>query len=273
MRIRFRVGNQTAFSAADLMAPFHFAVANRFDAFEWLPDKKCGGGWQESDITAGMRGYIRQTAAGKDISLSVHAPCNFSPFMPDALVVIRNAADFARQTGAGLLVVHLAKEQGLPAYAEAVLPIIRQLSAEGFRIAIENTIDTGPRDFNRLFDLLWSEAADNKAVGMCLDIGHANLNMETRNDYLGYVDALGPHVPVIHVHMHENHGDSDSHLAAFTGPSAADDSGVRGLVRRLVDRDFSGSMIMEQWPQPPELLATARDRILEIAGNSIQARS
>src|SRR5947209_6292522 len=40
------IGNQTAFSAASLMEPFEYALANGFDAFEWFPDKKeSGAGW------------------------------------------------------------------------------------------------------------------------------------------------------------------------------------------------------------------------------------
>ncbi|MDA8091713.1 MAG: sugar phosphate isomerase/epimerase [Nitrospiraceae bacterium] len=273
--MRFRIGNQTSFAAPDLMSPFEYAVANRFDAFEWLPDKKYEGGWQESDINPETREYIRQTAALHDISLSVHAPINFNPFMPDASEIIRNAADFARQIGAWMMVIHLVTghqmDRGLPAYVEAVRPIINRLSAEGFRLAIENTIYTGPKDINELFYLLRDERLDDKTVGMCLDIGHANLNSETRNDYLEYVDALGPHVPVTHVHMHENDGSSDSHLTVFTGPSAVNDAGIRGLVQRLVNRGFSGSIIMEQWPWPAELLVKARDTLLEMVRESIPA--
>lgn len=264
--MRVRVGNQTAFSAPYLMAPFEYAVANRFDAFEWLPDKKYGGGWQETDIGAQEREYIRQTAALHDISLSVHAPFYFNPFISGELEkILGTTTDFARQIGARLLILHLCRERGLQAFAEAVRPIIEHLSAGGLRLAIENTVDSRPGDFNELFGHLGESAPGS--VGMCLDVGHANLNPETRNDYLKYADALGPHVPVIHVHMHENYGDSDSHLTVFTGPSAVDDSGIRGLVRRLADRGFvaSGSIIMEQWPLPAYLLARARDRLLAIA--------
>ena len=37
---------------------------------------------------------------------------------------------------------------------------------------------------------------------------------------------------------------------------------LRGLVARLVRRGFGGSVVLEQWPWPPELLVGSRDRLL-----------
>ena len=71
---------------------------------------------------------------------------------------------------------------------------------------------------------------------MCLDIGHANLCQATRNQFLRYLDGLDPAVPIIHLHVHENFGDSDSHLTLFTGPAGVDDSGVRAFLERLRQR-------------------------------------
>ncbi len=89
----------------------------------------------------------------------------------------------------------------------------------------------------------------------------------TRNDYLKYIDLLDPEVPIIHIHIHENYGDYDSHLPIFTGPAGKDPAGIKGLIERIKKRKFSGSIILEQWPQPAELLDNARNRILDmIAG-------
>src|ERR1035438_3791450 len=102
---------------------------------------------------------------------------------------------------------------------------------------------------------------------MCLDVGHANLCGVTRNDYLRYLDELREQVPIIHVHLHENWGDRDSHLTLFTGPARGDSRGVEGLLSRLEKRHFSGSMILEQWPAPPSLLNMARDRLNPLLAN------
>ena len=98
-------------------------------------------------------------------------------------------------------------------------------------------------------------------IGMCLDSGHANLFEGTHNNYLEFIDQLGKHVPIIHWHVHENWGDRDSHLPLFTGPSSADDSGLWGLIQRLKQRKFEGSVVFEQWPNPPEMLLETRRRL------------
>ena len=71
-------------------------------------------------------------------------------------------------------------------------------------------------------------------------------------------------VPIIHLHMHENYGDRDSHLPLFTGPSRQDDRGVRAFLERMVQRRYRGAMILEQWPDPPTLLVEAASRLRTI---------
>ena len=44
------IGNQTACWAATPREPFDYAVASGFDAFEWFPDKKPNGGWDENNL-------------------------------------------------------------------------------------------------------------------------------------------------------------------------------------------------------------------------------
>ena len=55
--------------------------------------------------------------------------------------------------------------------------------AVGVRVSLENTPQTTPNDFNAIFAVLakMPEAADGQ-VGMCLDMGHANLCAATRSD-------------------------------------------------------------------------------------------
>ena len=50
-------------------------------------------------------------------------------------------------------------------------------------------------------------------------------------------------------------------LPVFTGPSGKDDAGLRNFIKRLKERDFSGAIILEQWPDPPSLLNQARDKL------------
>ncbi len=258
---RIRIGCQTSFAASAVTEPFEYAVAQGFDAFEWFPDRRpTGEGWSETDLSADARAGIRQAARQHDIRLSVHGSWDANPLTADGLARLARQARFGADIGASTFVVHLEVSEGVSRLLAALWPLAGFLGSEGIELAFENTIWTGPDDFNDLF----RETGARFPCGMCLDVGHANLYTNTRHDYLAYLDHLGAGVPISHVHLHENWGDADSHLAMFAGPAGRDDSGVRGLVDRLIGRGFGGCMILEQWPEPPSLLRVARDRLVEI---------
>jgi len=265
-KFAIRIGNQTSFSAASPLAPFEYAVANNFRAFEWFPDKKASGqGWEITDLDRKTRAAIRKTAASHDLALAVHGPWQATPRDPGGLAILAEHVEFAREIGATLLNIHCDAEPDPAAFAKALEPLIAQTRAAGLKLAIENTVSTPPEELNALFQGLGQLGAENiEHVGVCFDIGHANLCSVTRNDYIAYLDRLAPAVPIIHVHGHENYGDRDSHLPLFTGPAAENDAGISALVYRLVNRGFQGSLILEQWPEPPELLTRARDRLLAL---------
>ena len=258
-----RIGNQTAFSASDVMEPFEYAVANSFNAFEWFPDKhNINEGWDVNDIDTKTRSHIRAIAVKHDIDLSVHASLKAEMCDPDKLDVMLNDIDFAKEIGATLINTHLCIENGVENYVDAITPVVKEIEKAGLRIAIENTVFTIPKDFNKLFAIVIErKIASSERFGMCLDLGHANLSSFSRNNFLKFLDLLEPDIPIIHIHMHENYGDSDSHLPLFTGPSGENVSGIAGFVTRMKMRDFKGSIIFEQWPEPPTLLNDARDRL------------
>ena len=274
MSQRIRIGNQTAVSCADRMEPFEFALRHGFDAFEWFADKKVApdgrtAGWDESDMDATARAWIREAGATHDVLFTVHAPWRANPLQPGGVDMLLHSLEFARDVGADLVNLHLYMAEGAGAYVESLSPVVLEAGRAGLRLSIENTPHTTPADFNQAFALLTEQGtARPGAVGMCLDIGHANLCATTRNNYLRYLDELAPEVPVIHLHVHENHGDADSHLTLFTGPAGEDDSAVRAFLGRLRRRDYSGAMILEQWPRPPQLLVQAVIRLREMLGGS-----
>ena len=260
------IGNQTAFTAASFLEPFEYALANGFDAFEWFSDKKPNGpGWDGADLSPGLRADIRRSAEAKGMRLSVHAHCAANPLRPDSIPTLMRDLELAEALGAVLVNLHLHTEAGVIAYARAAVPLLQRAAAGGLQVSIENTPQTTPQHFNELF-AAWA-AMDLPAsvrVGMCFDLGHANLCPATRNDYLGYLDQLTPRVPIIHLHVHENRGDIDAHLPLFTGPAATDARGIVGFLERLRRRAYTGSFILEQWPQPPGLLNAARNRLRQL---------
>lgn len=264
---RIRIGNQTAISCADPLEPFHFAVQHGFDAFEWFADKKehddgTASGWEEPDLDAQARTSIRETGVAHNVRFTVHAPWQANPLHADGIPLLIRSIDFARAIGAVLVNVHLYMDDGPEGFARALEPVLRHAQAAKLRISIENTPQTTPEDFNQTFACL-AELPDllGETAGMCLDIGHANLCAVTPNNFIHYLDLLDAAVPIIHLHAHENHGDRDSHLTLFTGPSRADDAGIRALVERLRRRAYRGAIILEQWPNPPQLLVEAATRL------------
>jgi sugar phosphate isomerase/epimerase len=275
---RIRIGNQTAISCADPLEPFLFALQNGFDAFEWFADKKEHtdgniAGWDESDMDADCRLWIHDAGAAHDVLFTVHAPWQANPLDATGVPLLIRSIDFARDIGANLVNLHLYMDDGPQGYARALEPVLRHAAAAKLRISIENTPQTTPDDFNQTFTCL-GELSNISAgpVGMCLDIGHANLCSETHNNFVRYLDLLADSVPIIHIHAHENRGDRDSHLTLFTGPSRDDDAGIRAFIERLHSRGYHGAVILEQWPDPPQLLVEAAMRLRALLSpNSSQA--
>lgn len=263
---RIRIGNQSAPSATRPAEPFEYAVENGFDAFEWFLDSQgMGHGWEEAELDAEARREFGRTAAENDIRLSVHAPWWLDPFEPEDQEQLIKSLEFAMDIGAANLNIHPSFEHGIDAFVKTLSPFLRRLIDLPVQLSIENIPFAGPEDFNDLFSRLGDSALEIEGrVGMCLDLGHANLFPPTCNDYLGFIDRLGPHVPIVHLHVHENYGDDDSHLPLFSGPSERDPSGIEGFVERMKRRGFSGSVIFEVWPDPPSLLNRARDRLIRM---------
>jgi sugar phosphate isomerase/epimerase len=262
-----RIGNQTAISCAGPMEPFEFALRHGFDAFEWFADKKARtdgttAGWDETDMDAPTRAWIRDTGKTHGMLFTVHAPWQANPLHAGGVELLFRSLDFARDIGADLVNLHLYMDDGAPGYVRSLKPVLDAARAADLRVSIENTPHTTPVDFNQTFaDLRSQRASGGAVVGMCLDIGHANLCELTHNNFLRYLDLLDPEVPIIHLHIHENYGDADSHLTLFTGPAGTDDQGVRAFLQRLRRRAYQGAMILEQWPRPPELLVDAVERL------------
>ncbi|MEO5356033.1 MAG: sugar phosphate isomerase/epimerase [Nitrospirae bacterium YQR-1] len=267
---QIRIGNQTAFSSQSPETPFNYAIEHSFDSFEWFPDKKdYGQGWLEHEITGLQRCEIRTKALMHGIELSVHAPVTFNPLSNDGAERFATTLDFALDIGATLINIHMFTEQGIQAFAQAVIPLIELTAKHGLKLSIENTTTTAPWDFNEFFTVLsMCKSISTKHVGMCLDIGHANVFYDTRNNFIKYIDSLLETVPIIHLHIHENYGDVDSHLAIFTGPSSENPLGMKCFIKRLKKRNFTGMMVLEQWPVPPSILIAGRNRLLELINDS-----
>ncbi|MGD0838558.1 MAG: TIM barrel protein [Polyangia bacterium] len=258
-----KIGNQTAFFAAPT-EPFAYAVEHGFAAFEFFPDGgPTGRGWSADDVSAEQRCQLRRAAEAARMRISVHAALEATLLGEQGGEKLLRDVELARDLGACVLNLHLVPGDaaGCGRAALAVAEILRPL---GITLALENTVEVGPDYVNQVFAQL-PAASGARGVGLCFDMGHANLHLACHNDYLAYLDRLADHVPIVHAHIHENWGDGDRHLPLFTGPAGRDSSGVAGLLRRLRQRRFHGSLILEQWPAPPSLLLAARAGLRALA--------
>ena len=267
----YRIGNQTS-RHVDEMVPFDFALKQGFRAFEWFSDT-CPLGWCEKGTTTTQRSKLRHIGESCGISFSVHAPHLANPENHHDAGAILESIHFGGDIGAKIVNIHLFKSQSYRRFAESLIPLIEEAKQAGMRLSLENTPETSPDDFNAIFGILGAMPETHGYVGMCLDSGHANLHHGTRNNFLQFLDFLGEHVPIIHWHAHENWGDKDSHLPLFRGPSSVNDRGLRSLIKKLNQRGFSGAVILEQWPDPPELLFEACEKLKRLIGEQASCDS
>ncbi|MFH1137509.1 MAG: sugar phosphate isomerase/epimerase family protein [Pseudomonadota bacterium] len=100
------------------------------------------------------------------------------------------------------------RERWLEISLETWRPAAQKARDLGIRLVLENTHETDPRDMEALF----SELAP-LGVGFCLDLGHAHA--VGRVPLADWVDVLGPHLAAMH--LHDNCGDRDEHLAVGRG--------------------------------------------------------
>lgn len=261
---RIRIGNQSAFCAKPLCLPFDYAVANHFDAFEWFVDRRPDGtGWMAADLSPELRATIRATAKRHDLCLSLHASITANPGSADGWQLLLDEIRLAQEIGAVLINLHLDFTRGIERFAAAIAKVLREIAPLGIKLSLENTVATMPAAINACFACLRQTSdVPIDRVGLCFDMGHANLCPATHNDYVGFVAQLDRQVPIMHVHAHENYGDVDGHLPLFTGPAASNDSGIKSLLHCLIARSFVGAIILEQWPDPPQLLNAARARLI-----------
>ncbi len=88
----------------------------------------------------------------------------------------------------------------------ALMPVARQL---GVQLLLENIISTGTR-ISKLLQLL-DEIDPCCEVGLCLDLGHAHVE----GDVVKELQLALPRLQ--HLHVHDNDGHSDAHLAPGQG--------------------------------------------------------
>lgn len=164
---------------------------------------------------------------------SVHLP--FYPSVPELLeqgakwslldpspAARREALDGARAgmaaaatLGAEYAVLHLGWQRDLWGAAEAdwaraaVRALLDEFATSGPTLLLENIISSGTRAASLV--ALLDELDPEQRAGICLDLGHAHVD----GGVLAELQAALPRLR--HLHLHDNDGQSDAHLAPGAG--------------------------------------------------------
>lgn len=159
-----------------------------------------------------------------EAKFTVHAP--FMDLCPGAvdpqardLVLKRFAQTFelAKPLGPEVVVFHSGYEKWKyehkpEAWLEGSLIVWEQVlgmaEGAGSRIAIENIFEDEPGNLTMLMQRLGSER-----LGICFDTGHFNLFSKV--PLAAWLQGIGEHI--IEFHLHDNIGDTDTHLAIGEG--------------------------------------------------------
>ncbi len=174
------------------------------------------------NITEGALNILKALDYGP--SITVHGPfMDLNPGAVDPLVRdatlrrFKHALEVARSLGARMVVFHSGYEKWKYAlktepWLEASVSFWKELEPlikdYGLSVAIENIFEDTPDNLRALM-----EALDCPHIGLCFDTGHFNLfSRVSLNDWLG---ATGRFIKELHIH--DNNGTSDAHLAPSKG--------------------------------------------------------
>lgn len=103
---------------------------------------------------------------------------------------------------------HEVEDEWLDTALETWAPLVKDLQGTRTTLMLENVYERTPRMLQKLLRGLNSEK-----VGFCFDPGHMNVFSETNME--GWLTTLGPFLK--EVHLHDNDGNSDDHLAIGQG--------------------------------------------------------
>jgi len=214
------------------LQPFFASSSKVWDSIEWVFGiEECGyAGWEISadgnyrlDIAENVA-RIREVLASTTLDVSVHAPysdlnlasLNYPIYRESIRQLSRcveAAAEFTERVTIhpGYLspAAKLVPQQVWDLHKSALAEIGATAQDAGVLVTLENMPDI-PNFLCRQPDELFGMVDGIEGVGITLDVGHAHT--------MGMVDAFLLRIDdVDHVHIHDNDGTSDAHLALGDG--------------------------------------------------------
>ncbi|MDP6964002.1 MAG: sugar phosphate isomerase/epimerase family protein [Planctomycetota bacterium] len=115
---------------------------------------------------------------------------------------------------------------------EAVIEMMACAAENSIKLLLENIISEGTR-VSALMQML-DEIDPERRVGICLDLGHANIEGDVAHELITALPRLD------HIHLHDNDGIQDSHLCPGSGSI-----NWRQVIDLLQENGFSGFAALE----------------------------
>lgn len=125
---------------------------------------------------------------------------------------------------------------------------IKRYAACGVRVVLENLEEPDPE---LMIDIV--DRVDHEYLGLCLDTGHANIFSCLKLSQ--WVEQMGQRL--MHIHIHDNNGDVDSHLPV--GAGNIDFGDLFNAVRRVVPQATVSLEVQEK----TEVIITNLRRVLQ----------
>jgi sugar phosphate isomerase/epimerase len=178
---------------------------------------------------------------------------------------LKRCMDVFREVGAEWMNVH--PDRHVPWHdrrclVQRNLESLHELAAHG---AVGVMVENVPGEFNNAAQL--GELLEPMpALGLHLDIGHANLQVP-QNTTLEILERYGPRLR--HVHLHDNKGGhADLHLPLGTGSV-----NVRDSIRALVECGYDGTITLEVFTPDKRHLEYSRDLLREMWDSLVSERA
>ena len=138
--------------------------------------------------------------------------------------------------GADYAVLHVNSPEATEAYVKR---LFADTGVKNISIAIENM---GDRPIDELIYVHDKLKAQGYRVGVCLDTGHCNVNVNDNVDVTGAVLKLGSRIKMLHVH--DNMKNTDRHIAPYLGNIK-----WKSVMKALAEVGYEGDLNLELQPE------------------------
>lgn len=248
MKLATTTGDLFSYTNSQLLALEHIRKAGfRYADYDFCRDHATKSGVYSDNFAAHVKSVARKAEETGIKLVQAHAPMGKPLDDPDGsfLADTLKAVDACGEWGIPNVVVHsgylpgLTKEQTFERNREFYMPLLERAEKYGVNILVEN--------FNKMFieGLYWIDnAPDLLSMVECVnhplfhavwDAGHANMQEMPQDEALR---ILGSHVRALHIQ--DNMGASDQHLAPFLGTMNLD-----SVMNGLFDINYGGYFTFE----------------------------